>query len=81
MSDRGCCEACGDVAVVCDRCEVCGREVDLGTVVRVPPEPTRAPCPRCGKPLARRGVYHVCPHRVPCGSSGWCRVCADRSGA
>jgi len=78
VSDRGCCEACGDVNVVCDRCEVCGREVDLGTVVRVPP--TRTPCPRCGKPLARRGVYHVCPHRVPCGSSGWCSVCANRSG-
>ena len=46
-----------------------------------PAPPTRTPCHRCGKPLARRGVYHVCPHRVPCGSSGWCRVCANRSGA
>jgi len=79
VSDRGCCEACGDVSVVCDRCEVCGREVDLGTVVRVPPEPARAPCPRCNKPLARRGVYHVCPHGVPC-SAGACRACAGRSG-
>ena len=57
------------------------REAEGAPAPAEPAPRERTPCPRCGKSLARRGVYHVCPHRVPCGNSGWCRVCANRSGA